>query len=46
VHVVKTSPGAWDTPLTPVPVVDIEPAMRTLEEEAQAASTAAPVAAR
>jgi uncharacterized protein (DUF58 family) len=32
VHVVKTSAGDWDTPLTPIRVTEIEPVMRALEE--------------
>jgi len=38
VHVVKTSAGEWDAPLAPIPVIDIEPTMSAIEEEA-AAST-------
>lgn len=32
VHVVKTSSAAWDGSLAPIPVINIEPVMRALEE--------------
>ena len=45
VHVVKTSAGPWDTSLSPIPVTEIGPAMRVLEE-ADAPPSPAPPAPR
>ena len=33
VHVVKTSALAWETRLAPIPVTEVEPAMRALEAD-------------
>jgi uncharacterized protein (DUF58 family) len=45
VHVVKTSPAEWDVPLAPIPVLNVEPVMRALEE-AEAAPPSETAAAR
>ena len=44
VHVVRTSDKDWDAPLGPIPVVDLEPVMRRLEEQDAAADATRAVA--
>jgi uncharacterized protein (DUF58 family) len=44
VHVVKTSPGEWDVTLSAIPIIEIEPVIRALEE-AEPSSTDAPMQA-
>jgi uncharacterized protein (DUF58 family) len=44
VHVVKTSPGEWDVPLSAIPIIEIEPVIRALEE-AEPSSTDPPIQA-
>ncbi len=47
VHVVKTSAAQWETPLAPIPVTEVEPVVRAIEEaEARSSWSAAQAVAR
>ena len=40
-YVLKTSASTWETPLHPIPVHDLEPFMREIEERGEALAVGA-----